>query len=251
MSDISLNKVVKDYESGKSIGFIAKELNTYPAKIYRLLKANGIKIRDRSECQKISLEKGFRKHPTKGKIREDSVKLKISEKVAENWGQISEEERKQRSERCKTQWENMPAEDKKKMREKAQKKILETSKEGSELERYLYSELRKYGFDPILHKSRNLGTTKLEIDLLLAGEKLAVEVDGPSHYRVVYSEEQFERQKVLDTKKNGILLSYGFRVIRLRYSGSDLSQSKKRKALKLLLDAIENKENYQEIYLDI
>ena len=72
------NKIITMYEDGHSTHEIAKKLQTYPNKIRRTLIKNGIETRNASEAQKVSLEKGTSTHPTKGKIRTEAEKLKIS-----------------------------------------------------------------------------------------------------------------------------------------------------------------------------
>jgi hypothetical protein len=49
-----------------SITALAKKHNTYENKIRRILLKNGVKLRDKSEAQKLALSSGRHSHPTKG-----------------------------------------------------------------------------------------------------------------------------------------------------------------------------------------
>ena len=84
------NKQYWDLE--RSIGDIAKELDTYPNKVRRALKSHGIKLRDKGSAQAVALKKGRSSHPTKDKGHSEEAKLKISEGVAQNWENLSYEE---------------------------------------------------------------------------------------------------------------------------------------------------------------
>ena len=64
------NNIAKMYtEECMSTYEIAKELNTYPNKIRRYLKKNGIELKNKSSAQKNALDKGISKIPTRGKRR--------------------------------------------------------------------------------------------------------------------------------------------------------------------------------------
>ena len=90
------NKIVDMYENkNKSTYEIAKEFDTYPNKIRRILIKNGCEMKDKSAAQKNALKQGVASHPTKGKKRSEKTKLKISESQAKVWENLSEEERLQ------------------------------------------------------------------------------------------------------------------------------------------------------------
>ncbi len=99
--------VIKQYRENKSTYEIAKDLGTYPNKIRRILIKNGEEVRDKSKAQKVALETGRHKHPTKGKIRTDEEKIKISDGMALHWENMDDEEKERRSSQAKKQWEEM------------------------------------------------------------------------------------------------------------------------------------------------
>jgi intein-encoded DNA endonuclease-like protein len=71
-------EVIDLYNEGVSTYQIAKDLNTYPNKIRRILHKNGIELKTRSEAQKNAIDKGLVNLPTKGKQRSKEEKIKIS-----------------------------------------------------------------------------------------------------------------------------------------------------------------------------
>ena len=181
MSSIDESYVIEQYENKKSTYSIAKELNTYPKKIERILKKNNIPIRSKSESQKIAIETGRSKHPTKGKTRTEEEKFKISEGVYSNWQARSEEEREEFSKQAKKRWEEIPANKKRDMLEAAGRALHKTCTEGSKAERCLYEAIQKRGIDVVLHK-KGLIQGQFEIDLFLPELKTAIEIDGPQHF---------------------------------------------------------------------
>ena len=58
---------------------IAEKLGTYPNKIRRILKKNGIHLRTRSNAQKNALSSGRSSHPTAGTTMSEETKMKISD----------------------------------------------------------------------------------------------------------------------------------------------------------------------------
>ena len=78
-SDSEKHNILHKYyvEQTKSFQEIADMYDTYPNKLRRDAKKFGIKIRTKSEAQKLALETGKHKHPTKGTTRKESTKNKI------------------------------------------------------------------------------------------------------------------------------------------------------------------------------
>src|SRR5690606_35818927 len=134
--------IIKLYtQENKSTKEIAEQLNTYPNKILRILKKAGVTLRTRSDAQKLALAEGKSPHPTKGTKRPADTKLKISEKISENWKNLSDDERRRRADVSRENWMNMTDEQKADLGRAAGQSIRKAAKEGSRLERYLMTEL--------------------------------------------------------------------------------------------------------------
>ena len=104
---MDIDIITKMYvDEGKSTHEIAEILGTYPNKIRRTLVSNGIELRSRSASRKTALKSGRAEHPTKGKKRTEEVKEKISQSMEKQWADLSETEKKRRSDIGKEAWES-------------------------------------------------------------------------------------------------------------------------------------------------
>ncbi len=219
---------------------IAQIVGTYPNKIRRDAKILGCdKPRDKSQAQSIALKSGRHKHPTKGTKRSEDTKFKISESVAKSWDNLTVEERQERSDIGKKQWDNMSREEKINFKNAAGKAIREAAKSGSKLERYIHSQLIKHGYEVEFHKEHFIVNERLQIDLFLPKMKIAIEVDGPSHFSPIWGIKTLKRNQRADNEKTGLLLSRGLVFIRIQQTKS-LSQKYKRDVLTRLLTVLEN-----------
>ena len=218
---------------------IAEMIGTYSNKIRRLRHKLGIPTRAASEAQSLALKSGRAKHPTLGKKRTNEEKQKIGQGVSDEWAKINDVERQRRSELGRQAWDNKTEEEKELFLRKASECIRKSSKEGSALEKFLLEGLIKNGYRVDFHKERLISNEKLQIDMILPEHNIAIEVDGPSHIRPVWGQENFERNKRSDEQKNGLLLGMGFTLIRLRQDGT-LSNVRKNKFLNELLNTVKS-----------
>ena len=212
----------------RSIGDIAKELDTYPNKVRRALKSHGIKLRDKGSAQAVALKKGRSSHPTKDKGHSEEAKLKISEGVAQNWENLSDEELESRRETAREQWRNMSEEEKIKLRESAVPGIKKASKEGSKLEKYIRDRLTEEKYVVEYHKKGIVPNANLEVDIYLPEIGTAIEIDGPSHFLPIWGEEALEKTIKSDNEKNGLLRYHGVMVLRVAQKRKTLSQKSMR-----------------------
>ena len=239
------SKVLIDgYEKEKkSISELAEELDTYPNKVRRALKHLGVNIRSKSEAQKLALERGKHPHPTKGTKRSEETKIKISESVHNNWENMDEAEKNRRSEMAKEQWANMSDEDKANLKDAAAQGIRYASKNGSKMEIFLKNFLNENGFKVLFHIKGILAGVDQEMDLYVPQLKTAIEIDGPAHFFPIWGEENLQRHIASDDKKNGLLLSKGLVVLRIKHLTKNLSEKNKRDVAEFVLNALKEIEN--------
>lgn len=241
------NLIIKYYVEQKlSFADIATQLNTYPNKVRRDAKKLNIDIRSKSDAQKNALTSGKHKHPTKGTQRDETTKAKIGLKVLDVWASLSESDLNDRKAKSKAQWEKMTEDQKANIRESANKAVRNSSKTGSKLEKFLLSQLLKDGYKVEFHKEQMLSNTKLHIDLFLPTMNIAIEVDGPSHFSPVWGQEALDRNQRYDTKKNGLLIGKGLKLIRVKQM-KDFSNARASIVYSNLIDAINSLNNSQEI----
>jgi very-short-patch-repair endonuclease/DNA-binding CsgD family transcriptional regulator len=197
----------------------------------------GIPIRSRSDAQKLSQENGRAFNPTEGKSLSPAHRASIAKATSEHWKNLPPEEKEIRRQKSLEYAKNNPDKVEKffKAGQKAQKRV---SKEGSNVEAFLLEELSQLGYWVEPHKKHAIQSENMHIDLMLKKEMIAIEVDGPTHLRPIYGQEDFDRKREKDQRKNGLLLQDGYSVIRI---GVERARSLSAKTLILeeLLKAIE------------
>jgi very-short-patch-repair endonuclease len=237
------NKIIDMYENqNRSTYEIAKEFDTYPNKIRRILIKNGCEMKDKSQAQKNALKQGVAEHPTKGKRRSEETKMKISESQAKVWDNLSHEERVQRSLIGKEAWNKKTPEEKSIFLQKAGDAIRHAAKTGSKMEKFLLEALINEGFRVEFHKTHWLQNSELEIDLYVPDLKTVIEVDGPSHFKPVWGHENLARNQLSDMQKDGLVLRQGMVMIRVKQM-KRLSQKYMRDTLDGLLNLLKQIEN--------
>ena len=208
-----------------SISTIADQLGTYSNKIRRDAIKCGIPLRDKSSAQKIALQSGRHKHPTKGTTRDEDTRSKIGLSVLNNWEELSESERAKRQNVAKQNWEGLSEDDKKSRLTLANQAVRRASKEGSKLEKFILQNLVKDGIKVDFHKEQMLSNTRLQIDLFLPTINTAIEIDGPSHFKEVWGKNTLSRNIKYDNKKTGLILGKGLVLIMIKQS-RDFSNSR-------------------------
>lgn len=257
VSDIAIDYVLEQYlGKQRALEEIAEELGTYSNKLRRMLRAHGTKLRTKGEAQKLAIQNGRAQHPTKGKKRSQETKVKIGSARAIAWNSMSEEERQKISEKVKKQWSEMPESEKESLQNAAQKGIRKASKEGSKLENDLLANLVTAGYKVQGHKKFLIANEDMHLDLVIPELKVVIEIDGPSHYISIWGPEKLQKAQQADAKKNGLLLNYGYVVIRVKALSNEISNHK----FSLVLDEIKTilynisqkfpEENDRLIYVD-
>ena len=225
---------------------IAEKLGTYPNKIRRVLKKHGVSLRDPSDAQKNALDTGRASHPTKGSKMSDSTKRKISESQGEVWDSLTAKEKKYRSQIGRDSWEQKTEEEKVALIESAQSAVRQSGRLGSKLEHFLLSELGKRKIRVQFHKDHWLQNQNLQVDLFLPDYRAAIEVDGPSHFKPVWGQDNLDKNIKSDQQKTGLVLSSGLAMIRIKQDQS-LTQRYMRQTLSKLLNLLEEiKDHYPE-----
>lgn len=229
-------EIISLYEKGYSTKFIADKLKTYPNKINRFLKKSGIEVRSRSEAQRLSLEKGFSEHPTKGRERTKEEKRKIKTGMVKYWEGIDEEEYEKRIEKAREVWDRKSDKEKEEMRTLAAKGMAKAAVEGSKIEKFLKVELTNLGYDVIFHKKGLVENHDLEVDIFLPNQNVIIEIDGPTHFLPIFGQEKLDKVMKSDNEKNGLLISKGFTVLRFKYLAKRFGEGHKKR----VIETIEN-----------
>lgn len=227
--------------NGISTNELAKEYSTYPGKISKILKKNGVVLRSRSEAQSVALSNGTAKHPTAGKKLSEETKNAISEGRAEAWSKMSKEDKDSFRQQAKKNWDALSEAVKDDMRSKAGTALREASKNGSKIEKYLQEKLIKAGYKVNIHR-KNIGG-EYEVDLYLEELKIAIEIDGPQHFLPIFGEEKLQKTLLQDEIKNGLLLGKGIHVVRIKYDSTTGSDKYNRDIWNKLVDTVQQIES--------
>ena len=238
---MNIQKIIKDYIDGISTNELAKEYSTYPGKISKILKKNGVVLRSRSEAQSVALSSGTAKHPTAGKKLSEETKNAISEARAEAWSKMSKEDKDNFRQQAKKNWDALSEAVKDDMRSKAGTALREASKNGSKIEKYLQEKLIKAGYKVNIHR-KNIGG-EYEVDLYLEELKIAIEIDGPQHFLPIFGEEKLQKTLLQDEIKNGLLLGKGIHVVRIKYDSTTGSDKYNRDIWNKLVDTVQQIES--------
>jgi len=234
---------------------IAKELETYPNKIRRILKKHGKELKSKSEAQRVALKTGRSKHPTEGRERSHGEKLSISRSMSSYWDEMDESDREARIEDSKDRWAKMAPDKRKEMQALAIEGIRRASTEGSKIENFVVRTVSDGGYRVQFHKKDLIPNQNLEIDLYIPSLKTIIEVDGPSHFLPVWGEDRLQKQMKADLDKNGLILSKGFVMIRIKALKTRLSlvdeEDLKTLVLKRLSDIETNFPPQSERYIEV
>jgi very-short-patch-repair endonuclease len=232
-------RVIKLYnEANRSTYEIAKELNTYPNKIRRILIRHGYQLKDKSQAQKTALENGRSSHPTAGKKRSNEEKIAISQSLVGYWEGMGEQQRERRVDQAKKNWNAMSSEQKENMRSKGIAAIRSAAVEGSKLEKFIAEKISEAGFSVKMHELI-IPAENLEIDLFIPKLKTIIEVDGPSHFLPIWGEDKLQKQINADLRKSGALLSKGYVIIRVKSLGQE-SLVKKQEIISSIFTELKN-----------
>lgn len=242
------------FKQNKSTLVIAKELGVSTKLVRNTILKSGNKLRTKKESAETSYKNG-RSPPMSGKTHSDSTKKKIAKSVHENWTQLSEKDYEKRIEKFRENWYNLDVSVRENIIYKSRLAIAKSSKEGSKLELFVSESLIKHNFSPVIHYDK-FPYEKLEVDIFLPANKIAIEIDGPSHTLPIYGDDRLESTIKSDEKKNNLLLGMGYVVIRIRYVDelSNYKQSLLIEELIILLNKINNEfppDGYRYIELEI
>lgn len=228
-----------------SWGKIAKLCKTYTNRVRRDGTKLEITSRTKSEAQSMALENADI-HPRQGKTHSLESKIKISESVHSTWDDLSDAEKEKRREGAKERWDQRSEDDIKEFRRAASEGVRLAAKEGSALEKALCLGLINEGYKLEPHKKKWVQRANLEIDIFLTDLNVAIEVDGPTHYKVIWGEKQLLKNKQRDSEKNGLLLTGGCVIIRVKQT-KKISQKYVRDTLTKVLDAVRGIENLRPV----
>lgn len=235
------------FNNGETVRSLAIKMDTYSNKIRREAIRLNIELKDKSETRKMLLDTNKAPHPTKGRQRTDIEKIKIGKTKKQSW---TDEAKKEISKKSKEYWQQKNQQDTSEFLEKRDKGLRKALMYGSSLERIVYEFLIGEGYNVERHRKFLIANEKMSIDLYLNDHNLVIEIDGPSHQLPIWGEEKLNKTQEIDQKKDGLLLSSGIRIIRVKFN-KKVYLADQEYIKDELKKAIKNTQNYQIIKVNI
>ena len=230
-------------DEGLSIGEIARRHERAPSKVRRLLIQYGIPRRDYRQAQQQALRAGRQTHPTAGKPVPAERRLELSRKNVDYWRKQGKGQKEAYRQRMR---ETLAG----KWKEEAHEACRDASRRGSRLERFLVSGLSLAGYSVEFHVRQRLAREELELDLWLPQQRVAIEVNGPSHYRPIWGEDKLKRTQQGDAHKRGLCQAGGVSLVVIRHEEGKIPACERQRVLERLLALLEKSlppGDYQEI----
>lgn len=235
----------KNYEElERSTSDIAKEWGIYPNTVRRQLKKLGFAIRDKSAAQKINIKKNGA--PMEGRKRTQEEKEKISEGLQRFWDELDDEEteaaKSHRAQVAKDKWESLTEEE----RQDSIRKMHNASRNkmyvGSKNENLVAQIIEENGY--IIDQRSNEYTPgrRFEIDIAVPKERVAIEWDGATHFDPIYGEEHLSKVQEKDARKDKVLISAGWTVIRCRDHSTASTLAFCRRSAEQIIEIVKNGE---------
>lgn len=256
-NDLPIETILDLYNNkNESTHSIAKKYNTYPARIARLLRKSGYPLKSRKDAQIKAIETGRASHPMAGKKHNEETKLRISESKSKSWENISPEKKQELVDSARERWNTMDESERKRIQEMAAEAIRKAAKNGSKMEIFVKDHLRKNGYDVVFHKKGAIPNENLELDIYLPALRIAVEIDGPSHFLPIWGEDKLLKHIKADSEKSALLLNAGISIIRVKHMAKFVSDKGKRDLGNAIINAIENIRNNsnltkQDMYVEL
>jgi len=225
-------------DEGKSSYEIAEALGTYSTRVLRAMKYLGIEKRSSAEAQKAALSSGRSSHPTKGKSISESHRKNIGKSRSEAYKKMTPEDKLKMIQMGKDTWAALPDSKKAEIRQLALESIRESSKKGSKTERHILNGLQKEGYAVEFHKTNLIPGSKLEVDMFIPEARTALEIDGPSHFLPLWGEEKLIKQQNADNIKQGILISAGYSILRIKQMDKSISLTNMNNLLDIVLSTL-------------
>ena len=133
--------------------------------------------------------------------------------------------------------------------------VRKAATEGSMMEKALLKELTDSGYRVEFHKKNLIPNENLEIDLYIPSHKTIIEIDGPSHFLPIWGEDKLAKQIKADNQKNGLILSKGFIILRIKNLLNHVSLAAKTKMVdevqKHLISIEDNFPKESERYIEV
>jgi very-short-patch-repair endonuclease len=243
MAEVNENDVRRLYiDEGLSMRKVAEQLKVPLATLSRFMKKHGIGTRSKAQAQKNFLKDND--HQMSGRKHTKETKEKISSSLGDFWDNLSDDDReavkRKIGDAWRRKWAAMSEQDRKIMMDGLVAKSKLVQGNGSRLERFIAEQLRQRNYT-VEERSTNYTAGKdFEVDIALPNEMIAIEVDGPTHFLPIHGEDHLSKQQARDARKDDMINSIGWSVLRIRDNNGPLSQLRIQRIVKAIKEIRED-----------
>lgn len=254
-SKVSIEEIRTLSEQGLSTYKIADKLGCNQSHVYRIMQKwnkthpdNPVKVRSKSEAQKLNIEAGG--HQRLGTHHSDESKLRTSDTMRDFYeSDAGAAAKTKKSEDKKAEWAKLPDEKKVEIVTNMRTASKEQMKlgRGSKFENYLADGLKSLGFEVEQRTHNYTPGQKMEVDIAVPSYSVAIEVDGPTHWDAsVYGQEALQVVQERDKIKNDLLNSGGFDVLRLQDKTGACTRARIMRVSEMLKDIMERRKSGEQ-----
>lgn len=206
--------VIQEYtQKLRSTSELGKELKKNPKIIRDVLIKAGVPLRNHSAAQKLVVK---RDGPAIQRPRTVEEKKRISKGLRNFWEDLdpeaAEEIRAGLSDRAKEYWSGVTDKEKEAVLAKMKNAARSKAGQGSKAENKIADILKNNGVR-IERRSKSY-IHPYEVDIMAVDDRVAIEIDGPTHFKDIYGEDNLRKVQVRDATKNDYILALGISIIR-------------------------------------
>lgn len=223
--------MMRHHDENMSIRALSREIGCHPNELRRAMIKAEIPIKSRSESLKTAYETG-KIVARSGFTLSNDHKTKISKA---NKGKVVG---------LRNTTNNLIIKRNEAMRGRGASKNREAAKKGSKFERMLIDTFGELGYTVV--SQHPIGSYK--IDIYFPKEKIAIEIDGPSHREPIFGDDKLANSLAKDKAKDEAMLNANMSVIRVIDNQKGPSLFNKTKVVEFVKDTIELISKHGRVY---
>jgi hypothetical protein len=214
-------QIVNTYTSEKkSLRQVASKYNTTVNRVYNIIRKANV-LRNKSDANK------GKPSTMKGKKHSPETLRKISVAVHKKLKNMDESVKANLYQRRRELWHSRSKEEQADFNKQSARGRNQSSRLGSKLEHFLQHALTSAGFVVYLHQEGYVPNSKIHFDLFLPDLMTVIEIDGPFHYKQVFTDhDSLSSTKRSDMLKEGVAATQKMRIVRVKQQSKTLSKFK-------------------------
>ena len=224
------------YKVAERVGCNQSHIVRMVAKFNKQNPSNPINKRNKSQAQ-LNYIKQSGKHQRDGTTHDEITKDLISDKMREFYDSPEGVEAKERiSEFRREEWAEKSEEERAAILVELQQanRAKMQAGEGSNFENFLAEQLAERGYSVEQRTKTWTPGQRFHVDIALPNDKIIIEVDGPTHWAPIYGDDELQKVVAKDAKKDAVLTSNGWVVLRVQDSSGSTTRARFKRVLDVL-----------------